>query len=167
MKLWPRVWCRFFDSRCIGLSTFLQLRLQFTHINKFCKHLTFFLRLITYCRLTFWLILSSFNYKHSPCVASPARKPTGGCRGLGGSVHEENHPCFIQLSFKSVDAGSIYTTRWSRWFHLLGLITLFEKKYLQQSRVHRNLTSHLKRLLIPLVLSARVKTHSTLASTAR
>ena len=33
------------------------------------------------------------------------------------------------------------TAPWSSWFHLL--ITLFEKKYLQQSRVHRNLTSFL------------------------
>ena len=31
------------------------------------------------------------------------------------------------------------TACWSSWFHLL--ITLFEKKYLQQSRVHRNKAS--------------------------
>jgi len=33
--------------------------------------------------------------------------------GLGGSVHEEAHlrfPCFIQPSFKGIDAGSISTT---------------------------------------------------------
>jgi len=43
-------------------------------------------------------------------VASPARKPTGEAR-LGGSVHEEAHPCFpylVQPSFKGIDAGSIY-----------------------------------------------------------
>ena len=50
-----------------------------------------------------------------------------------------------------------------------GLVQLiFEKKYLQQSCVHRNLTSFLKCPLIPLVLSARVKkTRLTLTSTVR
>jgi len=38
------------------------------------------------------------------------------------------------------------TARWSSWFHLL--ITLFEKKYLQQSRVYRNLASFQECLLV-------------------
>ena len=46
------------------------------------------------------------------------------------------------------------TTRWSSWFRLL--ITLFQKI---QKSVHRNFTSF-QCPLIPLVLSARVKTHS-------
>ena len=64
-----------------------------------------------------------------------------GGLGLGGSVHEEAHPCFlcfIQPSFKSIDAGSIYHP-------LVQLIPSVNhsvwKKYLQQSHVHRNLTS--------------------------
>jgi len=47
------------------------------------------------------------------------------------------------------------TTRWSSWLH--PLITLFGNKYLQQSRVHRNLTSFLECPVVPLVFSARVK----------
>jgi len=41
-------------------------------------------------------------------VASPAKKPTGEA-WLGGSVHEEAHPCFpyfAQTYLKSIDAGS-------------------------------------------------------------
>jgi len=74
--------------------------------------------------------------------------------GLGGSVHEEAHPCFIQPSFKGTGAGSIYHP-------LVQLIPSINhsiwKKYLQQNRVHRNLTNFLECPLIPLVLSARVK----------
>jgi len=76
---------------------------------------------------------------------------------LGGSVHEEAHPCFpyfAQRTFKSIDAGGS-TARWSSWFHLL--ITRLEKKYLQQSRVHLNLTSFLECPLVPVLLSAKVK----------
>jgi len=76
--------------------------------------------------------------------------------GLGGSVHEEAHPCFpylVQPSFKGIDAGSIYHPMVQR-FHLL--INSVRKK-IQQSRVHRNLTSFLEFPVIPLVLSARVK----------
>ena len=47
------------------------------------------------------------------------------------------------------------TARWSSWFHLL--ITRLEKKYLQQSRVHLNLTSFLECPLVPMLLSAKVK----------
>jgi len=39
------------------------------------------------------------------------QKTHRGSLGLGESVHEEAHPCFpcfIQPSFKSIDAGSIY-----------------------------------------------------------
>ena len=83
--------------------------------------------------------------------------PPGRPIGLGGSVHEEAHPCFpylVQPSFKGIDAGSMYHP-------LVQLISSINhsvwKKYLQQSRVHRNLTSFLECPLIPLVLSARVK----------
>jgi len=85
-----------------------------------------------------------------------SQKTHRGSLGLSGSVHEEAHPCFpylVQPSFKGTDAGS--------WVQLIPsiivLITLFEKKYSQQSRVHRNLTSCLECPLIPLVLSAKVK----------
>jgi len=40
-----------------------------------------------------------------------SQKTHRGGLGLGGSVHEEAHPCFpylIQTSFKGIDAGSIY-----------------------------------------------------------
>jgi len=62
---------------------------------------------------------------NSPCVA---RKTHRGGLGLGGSVHEEAHPCFpcfIRPSFKSVDGGSIYHPL-VRLIHLL--ITLCENK---------------------------------------
>ena len=39
------------------------------------------------------------------------QKTHQGGLGLGGSVHEEAHPCFpylIQTSFKGIDAGSIH-----------------------------------------------------------
>jgi len=39
------------------------------------------------------------------------RKTHRGGLGLGGSVHEEAHPCFphlVQPSFEGIDAGSIY-----------------------------------------------------------
>ena len=80
-----------------------------------------------------------------------------GSLGLGGSVYEEAHPCFpylVQPSFKSTDAGSIYHPL----VHRIPFINhSVWKKNLQQSRVHRNLTSFLECPLIPLVLSARVK----------
>ena len=63
-----------------------------------------------------------------------SQKTHRGGLGLGGSVHEKVHPCFpylVQPSFKSTDAGSIYTL-WSTGFHLL--ITLFEKKLTAVSR---------------------------------
>jgi len=57
-------------------------------------------------------------------VASPARKPAGEAYiGLGGSVHEEAHSCFIQPSFKGIGAGSIYHPL----VQLIPSITLFEK----------------------------------------
>ena len=40
-----------------------------------------------------------------------SQKTYRGGLGLGGSVHEEAHPClpcFIQPSYKGIDAGSIY-----------------------------------------------------------
>jgi len=40
-----------------------------------------------------------------------SQKTHRGGLGLGGSVHEEAHPCFpylVQPSFKGIDAGSIY-----------------------------------------------------------
>ena len=40
-----------------------------------------------------------------------SQKTHQGGLGLGGSVHEEAHPCFpylIQTSFKGIDAGSIH-----------------------------------------------------------
>ena len=37
-----------------------------------------------------------------------SRKTHRGGLGLGGSVHEEAHPCFVQPSFKGIDFGSIY-----------------------------------------------------------
>jgi len=46
----------------------------------------------------------------SLCGLTSQKIHRGGV-GLSGSVHEEAHPCFscfIQLSFKSIDAGSIY-----------------------------------------------------------
>ena len=58
------------------------------------------------------------------------------------------------INFKGIDAGSIYHP-------LVQLIPSINhsvwKKYLQQSRVHRNLISFLECPLIPLVLSARGK----------
>ena len=54
------------------------------------------------------------------------------------------------------------TACWSSWFHLL--ITLIEKKYLQQSGVYRNLTNFQECFLIPLC-HLRWRTRSTLAST--
>jgi len=57
------------------------------------------------------------------------------------------------------------TTLWSSWFHLL--ITLFEKNTYSSPGVHRKLTNFLECPLIPLVLSARVKTRLTLTSTVR
>ena len=53
------------------------------------------------------------------------------------------------------------TASWSSWFHLL--VTLLEKKYLQQSRVHRNLTSFQKCPLVPLMLSSEVKSSFNLS----
>ena len=74
-----------------------------------------------------------------------------GGLGLGGSVHEEAHPCFpcfIQSFFKSIDAGSIYCP-------LVQLIPSINhsirKKYSQQFRVHRNLTGFLECPLIATV----------------
>ena len=54
-----------------------------------------------YQSLTFSLTLCGLN----------SQKTHRGGLGLGGSDHEEAHPCFpcfIQPSFKSTDAGSIY-----------------------------------------------------------
>ena len=73
-------------------------------------------------------------------------------------------PYFIQPSFNSIDAGSIY--------HPLVQLNpsinhSYLKKYLQQSSVHRHLNSFLECPLISLVLSAIVKKSSTLTSTAR
>ena len=86
----------------------------------------------------------------------PEKTHRGGL-GLGGSVHEEARPCFscfVQPSFKGIDAGSIHHP-------LVQLIPsinpLFEKKYSQQSRVHRNLTNFPESPLIPLLLSSRIK----------
>jgi len=45
------------------------------------------------------------------CGLTSQKTHRRGPIGLGGSVHEEAHPCFpcfIQPSFKSIDAGSIY-----------------------------------------------------------
>ena len=67
---------------------------------------------------------------NSPCVASPAGKPTG--EAYGSADQSMKKPILV--------------SNHSIW-----------KKYLQQSRVHRNLTSFLECPLIPLVLSARVK----------
>ena len=53
------------------------------------------------------------------------------------------------------------TACWSSWFHLL--ITLFEKKYLQQSRVHRNLTIFQECPLVPLMLLSEVKSSFNLS----
>jgi len=86
-----------------------------------------------------------------------SQKTHRGGLGLSRSVHEEAHPCFpylVQPSFKGTDTGSIYHP-------LVQLIPSTNhyvwKKYLQQSRVHRNLTNFLECPLIPLVLSAGVK----------
>ena len=54
--------------------------------------------------------------RYSPCLTHlvwphASHKTHRGGLGLGGSVHEEAHPCFpcfIQQSFNSFDAGSIY-----------------------------------------------------------
>ena len=100
--------------------------------------------------------------RYSPCLTHlvwphASQKTHRGGLGLGGSVHEEAHPCFpcfIQPSFKSIDAGSIYHP-------LVQLIPSSNHsvclKKIQQSRVHRNLTSFPECPLIPHVLSARVK----------
>jgi len=40
------------------------------------------------------LLFNAYSLCYSPCVASPARKPTGEAYRLGGSVLEEAHPCF-------------------------------------------------------------------------
>jgi len=63
------------------------------------------------------ITLSTFHlaWCHSPGVTHlvwprQPENPPGGL-GLGGSVHEEAHPCFpcfIQPSYKGIDAGSIY-----------------------------------------------------------
>ena len=52
---------------------------------------------------------------NSPCKLTlcglTSQKTHHGGLGLGGSVHEEAHPCFpylIQTSFKGIDAGSIH-----------------------------------------------------------
>jgi len=80
-----------------------------------------------------------------------SQKTHRGGLGLGRSVHEEAHPSFpylVQPSFKGIDAGSIY--------HPLVLLIpsinhSIWKKYIQQSRVHRNLTSFLEcPLILPL-----------------
>ena len=80
-----------------------------------------------------------------------------GGLGLGGSVHEEAHPCFpylVQPSFKGIYAGSM---------HLLVQPipsinhSALKNTYSSLVCVHRNLTSFLECPLIPLVLSARVK----------
>jgi len=52
------------------------------------------------------------------------------------------------------------TARWSSWFHLM--ITLLEKKYLQQSRVYRNLASFQEWPLAPFILSSRVNSSFSL-----
>jgi len=94
----------------------------------------------------FWLTL---------CGLTSQKTHQGGL-GLGGSVHEEAHPCvpyLIQTSFKGIDTGSIHHPL----VQLIPSINHFVwKKYLQQSRVHRNLISFLECPLVPLVLSAKV-----------
>ena len=89
---------------------------------------------------------------NSPCVP-----PTG--EAYGSADQSTKKPILVSLvlfnhPLKALMLGAS-TTRWSSWLH--PLITLFENKYLQQSRVHRNLTSFLECPPIPLVLSARVK----------
>jgi len=97
----------------------------------------------------------SLTFSLTLCGLASQKTHRGGlCLGLGGSVHEEAHssfPCFIQPSFKGTDARSIY-------YPLVQLIPSINhsiwKKYLQQFRVHRKLTSFLDYPLIPLALSA-------------
>jgi len=61
--------------------------------------------------LYFW---SSCHHRHlhllTLCGLTSQKTHRRGL-GLGGSVHEEAHPCFpylVQPSFKGIDAGSIY-----------------------------------------------------------
>ena len=93
---------------------------------------------------------------YSPCVASPARKPTGEAYVLSGLVREEAHPIvslfLLNLLLKALMLKALIAC-WSSWFYLL--ITLLEKKYLQQSRVHRNLTRGNSRYRLICALSAK------------
>ena len=87
---------------------------------------------------------------HSPCVASPVRKPTREAQGSADQSMKK--PILVHLILLNEPLKALMlvasTACWSSWFHLL--ITRLEKKYLQQSRVHLNLTSFLECPLVPM-----------------
>jgi len=70
-------------------------------------------------------------------------------------IHEEAYDCFpsfTQTSVKGIDVGSTNCPL------IQLLITLLEKKYLQRSRVHQNLTSFQECPLVHLMCGAGCKT---------
>ena len=113
--------------------------------------------------LTDTVKLISHSPCHSPCVASPVRKPTREAQGSADQSMKKPILVSVILLNEPLKALMLVasTARWSSWFHLL--ITRLEKKYLQQSRVHLNLTSFLECPLVPMLLSAKVKNSFSLS----